>query len=444
MIKLIVTGNISAGKSLFVRKLKKLLNRNDILFIDLDELLPFMYEDPSYQQELLATFGTSAQAEIFKLVSEPGNEDKANKLGVITFRFVDDNLLDMAVSNRHIVFELPYFFEMMIQGPRSVANLVRDKFTVVTVTGPSEPELLKARHLANHPDWDDAIIKQVILGCQLTAELLQALADVDLVNNGTEADLEASTQRFILENMPAATGSFRTDLEIDWLDASHNTINANVFRIIDYAYSDPYRAYHNIEHLNYMFRLLDSSGYKHKNHPSLLLAILFHDFIYVPGSANNEDKSAAAMTSLIRTFNPELVSITDPGVLDLAVLMILSTIDHTLTEDLTALWFQEWYDFDVEEMAKVLLDLDLAIFSGDWEQVLEYDDNISQEYYGLFDSDFEFQTKRLAYLQKLKSRPALYQSKCLGGSMWELQGQESLKLLIQLYEAKLAGEGTSP
>lgn len=56
MVKYVLTGSIGAGKSTFVKMLKPLLPT--FLFYDVDAFVANLYQDPSWQQNLNAVFGT--------------------------------------------------------------------------------------------------------------------------------------------------------------------------------------------------------------------------------------------------------------------------------------------------------------------------------------------------------------------------------------------------
>jgi predicted metal-dependent HD superfamily phosphohydrolase len=55
------------------------------------------------------------------------------------------------------------------------------------------------------------------------------------------------------------------------------------------AYSQPHRKYHNLEHINY---LLDALSVVPEPSPALLVAAMYHFFVYDATRADNEEKSA--------------------------------------------------------------------------------------------------------------------------------------------------------
>jgi predicted metal-dependent HD superfamily phosphohydrolase len=60
------------------------------------------------------------------------------------------------------------------------------------------------------------------------------------------------------------------------------------------AYSEPHRAYHNIDHIASMLRWFDDVAHNvgWQQPADVYTAILFHDAVYVPGAHDNESRSA--------------------------------------------------------------------------------------------------------------------------------------------------------
>ncbi len=57
-------------------------------------------------------------------------------------------------------------------------------------------------------------------------------------------------------------------------------------------YSSEGRHYHNLQHLDFLYNELSTLKTELKDWPAICLAICYHDIIYHPGAADNEDKSA--------------------------------------------------------------------------------------------------------------------------------------------------------
>ncbi len=60
------------------------------------------------------------------------------------------------------------------------------------------------------------------------------------------------------------------------------------------AYSEPWRAYHQLPHLQHLLGLMRESGV---DDPACYWAAFYHDYVYLPGRRDNEARSAAIATS---------------------------------------------------------------------------------------------------------------------------------------------------
>jgi predicted metal-dependent HD superfamily phosphohydrolase len=129
-------------------------------------------------------------------------------------------------------------------------------------------------------------------------------------------------------------------------------------------YSENNLSYHNWGHIQEMFMIADSLGIKLSQ--SQELAILFHDVVYKAGAKDNEEKSAYFMRKELEdTGIPE-------SVIEQAEQIILDTATHQPS---------------IPE-SKVVLDLDMAHLSFDFNIFLYYRDKIKEEYPYISDEDF--------------------------------------------------------
>jgi predicted metal-dependent HD superfamily phosphohydrolase len=118
--------------------------------------------------------------------------------------------------------------------------------------------------------------------------------------------------------------------------------------VLDTCYGQPQRKYHNYEHLRVMLQELATveCDFKIKHMNELVMAILFHDAIYVLGSKRNEANSARLARRVGQENWPDLNW-------DLVSTYIICT-EH----------LYDLREFSVEE--QLIADLDLLTFSWDY------------------------------------------------------------------------------
>ena len=66
----------------------------------------------------------------------------------------------------------------------------------------------------------------------------------------------------------------------------------NYYEIIEKKYKSSNRYYHNLDHINLMLSEIDTLENRIEDYNSVLFAIWFHDIIYDPLNADNEERSA--------------------------------------------------------------------------------------------------------------------------------------------------------
>jgi len=150
--------------------------------------------------------------------------------------------------------------------------------------------------------------------------------------------------------------------------------------ILDY-YREPHRFYHTLAHLDDICTQLHQRGYG--DNDILLLATVFHDIIYDPRSATNEEDSAAYFKSIFKG---------DEAVRDAVVQIILDTKTHQPDS----------------ELSRIFCEVDLNILRQPFDKLLVYEQQIFKEFQFV---DFAvYREKRIEVLESLKkevSNPAL-------------------------------------
>ncbi|NHA03230.1 adenylyltransferase/cytidyltransferase family protein [Mucilaginibacter sp. HC2] len=146
-------------------------------------------------------------------------------------------------------------------------------------------------------------------------------------------------------------------------------------------YQEPHRFYHTLEHLDDIYNQLELKGLG--DNDILLLATVFHDIIYDPRSATNEEDSAAY-------FNEVFAG--DQALKDEVTQIILDTKSHQ----------------PKTELSRIFCDVDLNILHQSFDKLLVYEQQIFKEFQ--FVDHVIYRQKRVEVLQNLQAmvnNPAL-------------------------------------
>lgn len=141
-------------------------------------------------------------------------------------------------------------------------------------------------------------------------------------------------------------------------------------RIVKPHYNQPQRMYHTIEHIQAMVNMAHDMGIELTS--TQLMAIWFHDIVYIPGSPHNEQMSTLLMETLFKQ-NLGLIDIAFPRVdLDVVSQIILDTKTHIPSNT----------------ESRIVLDLDMAILAAPPAEYKKYVENIRVEFIRYSDEDF--------------------------------------------------------
>lgn len=437
MFKVVITGNIGTGKSTVMKALQKSLGDISAVFTSADDIVTALYDNPEVLMELNQAFGVVTKKEVGALIfANDVNQYYLDQLNAIFAPYIVQMLIDKATSNFNEVIEVPYFFKMMLSSEPEfkVMKIIREMYQVVAVAAADEDERFRRiveRSKETHPHYTEDMIRG-IMDAQIPDKLGCALADIAIFNSYNEAALKPVIKEYANHHLILAKAAFSTRVYIDHdVPAHHNTINRNILRCVDYAYAEEHRHYHNIDHINGMLCALEQSDYEHKRHPSLLLAILFHDYVYEPGGDQNEAKSFLAMMDLLEMFQPEFDEEV-PNIIELANLLIIETVTHSVTPISNTYLgsMSKLFGFDCIEMGRVLCDLDLWGFQGDyWSVVTTNDCHIRMEFADI--SDNEWHLGRSEFLLTMLDRKQIYTSKTFAT---EDANRRAIDNITQLYD----------
>lgn len=157
------------------------------------------------------------------------------------------------------------------------------------------------------------------------------------------------------------------------LDKWNIKLNYNVLLAM---WNESHRAYHTQNHLLDLIEQINESKSKfesQKDYEKMILCALFHDCVYDPMRNDNEEKSAEFFLSCCQEKNQDILDIKQ---------MILDTKTHEATTPLSEKFNQ----------------LDMSIVERDFDQLLEWENGIREEYkaYGNL-----YKTGRLQFLESL-------------------------------------------
>lgn len=182
-------------------------------------------------------------------------------------------------------------------------------------------------------------------------------------------------------------------------------------KVVD-AYVEPWRVYHGVQHIEEMCELYvavrDEVGWDKPK--GVACAVVYHDFVCVPGHPENEAWSACQARSSLEAS----LSVGEPVDIDAVYAMIMATRDP----------YGEYDDRDT----RYFLDMDMAILGAKPERYAEYMEQIRQEYAHVR----EFEVGREAFLQRIYGLARIFKTP-LFYERYEGQAQENITLELRGY-----------
>ena len=163
-----------------------------------------------------------------------------------------------------------------------------------------------------------------------------------------------------------------------------------LWRTISVRYGESQRAYHTLTHIEQLLGQFDSIKHYLAEPHIVTLALYYHDVIYDPTRADNEQKSAEyAVDALSSYLRPEQCQH--------IYALIMMTANHQIDESINSIKYSD---------AAYLLDMDLSIFGAPWSTYEQYAQAIRQEYAHV--SDVDYRDGRTGVLKRLLAHPKLY------------------------------------
>lgn len=157
------------------------------------------------------------------------------------------------------------------------------------------------------------------------------------------------------------------------------------YEILTRAYSEPHRYYHNQQHIADCLTEFDLVRSLAKQPDAVELALWFHDAVYDPRAADNEEQSAGLATRCLESAEQlELTSF--------VVFLVMATKLHDTTT--------------TSPDAALIVDVDLSILGQNEERFAQYEAGIRAEYAWVPQETFE--VRRAEILQRFLNRQRIY------------------------------------
>lgn len=192
-----------------------------------------------------------------------------------------------------------------------------------------------------------------------------------------------------------------------WRAATGIIPPAEYFQRLTAMYSEPHRRYHNQPHIVDCLAEFDRVKTLAAQPVAVALAIWFHDAIYDPHAADNEERSAELATQWLKELQA------DAALAEAVGRLVLATKNH---------------DGSMHADAPLLVDIDLSILGQPPERFWEYERQIREEYAWVEKTIFA--AKRAEILERFLARPQIYQTAIFFEKL-EAQARENLKVSMR-------------
>ena len=180
----------------------------------------------------------------------------------------------------------------------------------------------------------------------------------------------------------------------------------SVFAQLAGAYAEPSRAYHNTQHIRDCLSQLDLSRELARGPDEVEAALWFHDVVYLPGAADNEDRSARLAEATLTAGGAPLK--TGRRVAEL----VLATRHLTVPS---------------EPDSQLVCDIDLSILGREPAVFDRFERAIRQEYAHI--PEPAYRHERAAVVARFLQRESLYQTEYFR-DRFEQQARANLKRLL--------------
>ncbi len=192
---------------------------------------------------------------------------------------------------------------------------------------------------------------------------------------------------------------------------SYSISNNEIDRLwldIELQHASKDRYYHNLKHLENLYKQLIKVKNEIQDWNMLLFALFYHDYIYNIFKNDNEKQSGIYATKILTSLQLDINSISFCNEI------ILATQGHQISTNPDINYFT---------------DADLSILGSDWETYTQYYKDVRKEY--KFYPDFIYQKGRIKVLQSFLKMPRIYKTKSFY-SFYELQAKENIQKELRI------------
>lgn len=189
-----------------------------------------------------------------------------------------------------------------------------------------------------------------------------------------------------------------------------------VFRIARHSYDTPWRFYHAWSHIAACLAQFARQKFDHPR--AVLLALLFHDAVYVPGDKDNEVRSAELAERMLRYRS----RVPESERRSVSRMILLTANHHSGAHDLSP------------DEAR-LIDIDLCILGQAWPVYQEYMRGVRKEYTPAVTTEFQYRIGRRAFLESVLRQKRIFMTDESAGRL-EVRARFNIDREIDLLKAE--------
>lgn len=183
---------------------------------------------------------------------------------------------------------------------------------------------------------------------------------------------------------------------------------SDLWREIETRYSEKGRHYHNLLHLENMFKELEDVKGNISDFTAISFSVFYHDVIYDAASKANEEKSAVKAEKRLAELH------IDKNKISIISAQILATKSHQRSDN---------------EDTNYLLDADLSVLGKDLKTYLQYTQNIRKEY-SIY-PDFLYKPGRKKVLKHFLELESIFKTEYFK-EKYEIRAKENIAAELQL------------